>query len=458
MIPICSFIWAILLLILSHTYALKSDSLTPYTLSLTEAENLALKSRAVELVEHQVQQLSYRHLHSILSWLPEITFGSMYAKLQKPQDISPQQRQTHLFSNQLELIQPIFSAELLGDLKLSRIAEKGAYVWKEGIACQILFQVRMLYLNALIQKEALLAQKEAVAYLNAAYEDVQKQYLSGSATSLSVTQAKALLSQAITRYYNTLKEEGESRRQLILILNLEENDLCLQPPELNNYPFLVKKYRLLQEKMELIPCNFSLEKSLSLFSQEEIEEWIAYAKKFQPQLKQTLLAIEEAKEKSKKIKGEYLPKILAFLDYGYYQPIRGQFFKQKNDFAGGIQLSWCLFNSFKREVKIKEARSFHEAATLAYQYKNDEVRLTIQNDLQRIEEAFFVYLTALHQRELAKQVFEESEVRFFAGALKELELQDLSRFLTEAQAHAKQSEYRLIEAYFQLKHDLGEEQ
>src|SRR3982750_4740313 len=89
-------------------------AMPPSSLSLKEAEELALSSNsAIRLTEYEAEQHKYRHLQSILSWLPEINFGSMYAKLQKSQKISSQQRQTHLFSNKLELIQPIFSPELL---------------------------------------------------------------------------------------------------------------------------------------------------------------------------------------------------------------------------------------------------------------------------------------------------------------------------------------------------------
>ena len=89
-----------------------------HALSLQEAEMQALRSNtSIQLSEQDVRQSELRHLQSILSWLPEVTFESMYAKLQKSQKISHLQRQTHLFSNQIALTQPIFSPDLLGDLE-----------------------------------------------------------------------------------------------------------------------------------------------------------------------------------------------------------------------------------------------------------------------------------------------------------------------------------------------------
>src|SRR3982751_5560412 len=67
-------------------------------LTLEEAEHRALKTNiAIQLTDQDLKQYDSRHLQAILSWLPEVTFGSMYAKLQKSQKISHLQRQNHLF-------------------------------------------------------------------------------------------------------------------------------------------------------------------------------------------------------------------------------------------------------------------------------------------------------------------------------------------------------------------------
>ncbi len=96
-------------------------SLPLAALTLHEAEQQALESNiAIRLTEQDVSQHNYQHLQSILSWLPDISFGSMYAALQKPQNISHSQKQTQLFNNQFVLTQPLFAPNLLGDLKLTQ--------------------------------------------------------------------------------------------------------------------------------------------------------------------------------------------------------------------------------------------------------------------------------------------------------------------------------------------------
>lgn len=429
-----------------------------FLLSLKEAEELTLKSNpAIQLTRYTVQQYDYQYSQSVSSWFPEITFGSMYAKLQKSQKISPQQRQTHLFSNQVELTQPIFSSTLLGNLNLSKLAKTEARAVKGQVTNQILLQIRNLYLKNLIREESLLTQKQAIAYFDASYKSIREKYLAGNTTSLAENQAKTVFSQAITSYYNTIKEAGEAKRQLVFMLNLdsiESKNLVLKKEiSLNDYPFLHEKLNLLQNLLATQPID--LDHLFTLFSPEEEELWTAQAKQLHPELKRARLYLQETNEKSRISKAGYLPQISAFVDYGYYQPINGQFFKQRNDFAGGVQLSWCLFNSFKREMKIKEASSLKEAASIAYQYKNDEIAITIRNDLHQIEEALFTYLTSLDHVKLTEQKLQEATVSLSSGTIEPLELQQASYLFSEAQFQVKQNEYRILEAYFQLKHDAG---
>ena len=54
-------------------------SLPLAALTLHESEQQALESNvAIRLTEQDVSQNKYRHLQSILAWLPDLTFGSMY--------------------------------------------------------------------------------------------------------------------------------------------------------------------------------------------------------------------------------------------------------------------------------------------------------------------------------------------------------------------------------------------
>ncbi len=429
--------------------------------TLEEAEHRALKTNvAIQLSEQDVRQYDLRRLQSVLSWLPEVTFGSMYAKLQKSQKISHLQQQNHLFSNQLALTQPIFSPDLLGDLKLSKIAQEGAVTGRDMAINDTLFQVRVLYLDVVLKQKTVDVEKEIVGYLNTSYQDEQKKYTSGSATSFLVSQAKSALSQEITKYYTAVKELGDAKQHFNLALHLDpEETVNLKLDDsvgIEHYPLLVEKLALLKETVGGdIAQPAALEKPLALFSPREIEEWVTLARQNRPELKRSEVFVQAAKEKFHQSKAQYLPKVEAFVDYGYYRPINGQFFRQRNDFAGGVQLSWSLFDSFKREAKVLEISALKKAAGIAFQYESDKVESTIRNDIGQLEEALFVYQNAAEAAEFAGKVLEETKIRLTSGTIVDLNLQNATRLFSEAELQKRQAEFNFLKCYFQLRHDAG---
>lgn len=431
------------------------------TLSLKEAEEIALQSNtAIQFAAENVKQHNYQRIQSLLSWFPEVKFGSMYAKLQKSQKISSHQRQTHLFSNQFELIQPIFSPGLLGDLNLSKIAYEGAIIASDTSVNETLFQLRSLYLSAVQKERKLQTERQVISYLKKCYENAQKKQTTGSGTPFLVSQAKVNLSQEITAYYNTIKETGDAKRELLLLLHVDpgtaDQFILEHALKIEDYPLLIEKLAQLKNSIQLDINNpANLDRPLSLFSEQEIEEWIGVARKYRPELRKSQTFVKAAQEKSRQSKTQYLPTISAFAEYGYYQPVNGQFFRQRNDFAGGIQLSWSLFDSFKREVKILEITALKKAAGLALQYENDRIAVTIKNDLHQIEEKLFFYLSAQDNADLAAQALEEIRVRLSLGSTKELDLENSEQLLTQAELKKLDAESALLESYFQLRYDAG---
>ncbi len=436
-------------------------SLPLAALTLKESEEQALESNvAIRLTEQDVSQNNYRHLQSILSWLPNLSFGSMYAALEKHQNISHMQRQTQLFNNQFVLTQPIFSPDLLGDLNLTKIAQQGAVAGREMAINDTLFQVRTLYLDVLLSQKAVDAQKQVIGYLTTSYGDQQKKFQAGGGTTLAVSQAKSALSQEITKYYSSLKTASDAKQAFVLAIHLDPTKIATLKLDdtigIQDYPLLVQKLNMLKAAVGGdIAQPASLDTPFSVFSEGEIQDWINQARQDRPELKRSHIYVKASEEKSRQSKSQYLPRIEAFADYGYYQPVNGQFFRQKNDFAGGIQLSWSLFDSFKREAKVLEISALKKAAIIAYEYENDKVEMTIRNDVHQVEEALFVYMTAADNADLAKQASNEAGISLSSGTLTEADYQNATSMVAQADLARRQAEYNYLKSYFQLRHDAG---
>jgi outer membrane protein TolC len=430
-----------------------------FGLSMQEAEERALQaSPAVMLGDLQAQQNDAQYAQAFLSWFPDITFGSMVAVLQKPQKISHFQKQKHLFSNQFTLTQPIFSSELLENFRLGRLVKEGGLIGKQIAASDTLLAVRSNYLLLGVRSQELSLEHVKLAYLQKVFQDEETRLRSGRTTALQVAKAKAAISYEISKQLESQKEVLQARRQLSLLLRMaptEEAGLVFGGfPSIEEYPLLMEKQQKLQQYlMRNILTNSPLQ--LSLFQEEEIQQLIREALANRPELKKSSLYLRVAETKTAQARTRYLPEVSAFVDYGYYEPVNGQFFRQRNDWAGGIQLSWSLFDSLKREMKSKEVVALRKAASLGLGYESEKLEAAIRYDVQAIEEALFVYQNAQENLFLAQQTFEESEVQFSTGGLSDLQLQDAKQFLAESDYRQTQALAALLQKYYQLQHDLG---
>ncbi len=430
-----------------------------YALSMQEAETRALQSSpAIKIGELQSQQNDAQYAQALLSWFPEVTFGSMVAVLQKSQKISNWQKQKHLFSNQFTLTQPIFSSDLLGNVRLSKLAKEGGLVGKALVINDTLFAVRSYYLLLGMKQQESAVEQAKLAYLQQAFQDEQVRLKSGRSTQLQVAKAKAAISYELSKQIDTQKEQNGARHELALLLHLcpeEETTLTFDRfPSIEDYSFLKEKQRLLQNYL-LANTMSETPAKLNLFKESEINVLLAKARANRPELKKTRLYVQAADTKQTQSRTQYLPEVSAFVDYGYYQPVNGQFLRQRNDWAGGIQLSWSLFDSLKREMKSKETVALRKAAAVAYNFENDKLEMVIRHDVHEIEEALFLFQNAQENLYLAQQTMEEAEVQYAAGSLSDLQFQDAKKFLIESEFHQTQAQVALLQRYYQLQHDMG---
>lgn len=227
------------------------------------------------------------------------------------------------------------------------------------------------------------------------------------------------------------------------------------------FPELNEKLTLLQEKTQGLSSN--LPKSdllaqtthLSLFSEDEIEKWIALAKLKRPEVKKSQFLVKAARQQVNYQKGKYLPEISGFVDYGYYYPFNGLFFPQQKNWASGVKVTWNIFDSFKREFKVQEAAFARESAKIERQQTIDQSSVDIRNQIYQIEEALFSYLAAFESLTLAEQSMKEAKIRLNAGTISPLEYRDATRSYAETHRQSDQAKYSLLNAYFQLRHDAG---
>lgn len=430
-----------------------------YSITLKEAEEKALNSNvAIKISELQAREKELQSLQALLSWFPEVNYGAMAAVLQKPQEISRFQRQKKLFSNQFTVTQPLFSSSLLGDLRLSRLAKAGGILGKDIAINETLYQVRTNYLLFGLKVEESALDQMKLASLQRTYQDEEVKFKAGRSTQLQVARAKAAISYEISNQMARHKVAMQAKHDLSLLLHLSPEEEVLLSftgfPSIQRYPMLTEKLQVLQAYLMENTMN-EAPPSLSLFTDQEVQQYINLARVSRPELKKSSLIVQAAQVKQKQSFSQYFPEMSAFVDYGYYQPVNGQFFRQRNDWVGGIQLSWSLFDSLKREMKSKEVVALNKAAKLAYSYEYEKLEVTIRQDLRDIEGALLVYQNAQENQFLAKETLEAVEIQYEVGSASEINLRDAKQFYLESTFNLNQALAGLLQKYYSLVYDLG---
>jgi outer membrane protein TolC len=230
---------------------------------------------------------------------------------------------------------------------------------------------------------------------------------------------------------------------------------------IESYPEIAQKLALLEQKTmslgQTLPSFRDAKKNttFSLFTNEEVENWIRLARQRRPEIQKTASLAKIAREEIRMQQGAYFPKISLFADYGYYKPINGLFIEQQYNFAGGLKLSWNIFDSFKRELKIKEAKYANYAAELTVDHICERSDVSIRDEISQMEEALFSYVAAHDAMLLASQGMKDAKVRLSAGTISPLQYRDATRAWAEARRGSDQARFAILEAYFRLRHDAG---
>jgi outer membrane protein TolC len=424
------------------------------SLSLQDAETFGLQhNKNVQIAEQGVGQHNARKLQAVAAWFPDISFATMYTMLQKSQVLTPNQRQTHFFINQVQLNQPIFSTDLIFGMRTAKLYWESTKSDQGKTINDTLFEIRIAYYAVVLEEISLQVQQEIIDYLKNSLEDETKKFEAGKSTDFEVKQSKVALNNAIASYHSLLKGQKNAKKNLINALGVDPK--AARELGLSETTLPVESYSDLREKLMLLHERGHDLTHFSLFTEEEIEQWILLAQNNRPEIQKANVILRAAKEELKGKQGRYLPKISGFADYGYYVPVNGEFFKQQYNFAGGICLNWDLFDSFKREFAIKEVGCVRNAAQFALYQTVDKTSVDIRDEIYQIEEALFTYAASHDALVLAKQGMQEAKVRLTAGTISPLQYRDATRSYAEANRHANETKYNLLKSYFQLRHDSG---
>ena len=450
-------------------------------LSLSDAEAIALQyNKSLLIAREGTAQADERRSQAVSRWLPAIHYRAEFRDIEK-KELFFNVFSSHLdFSHQgyssiLQLNQPIFSTDLIFALK-SKTLEAKVYTYAQAnTKNELLLAVRDRYYQVLLYEKALDIERENIDYLAYALEQEQGRLDAGNATPFEVNQSKVSVANAISTYYATLKELKNARNGLILTLGIDpllepEIHLKQRSMPIEAIPELAAKLEELDQiyhyRSDTFPTTSDFTRhidtlenarKLTLFTPDEVQHYLDLALSLRPDLlaRRTQVGVADQNVNSKL--GTYLPQISGYVRYSYNDIDLGvrPFWQEQYNWAGGIVLTWNLFDSLLREHEIREARSVRSASRISYDQEWQRVEVEIRNGLYQLEEAMLTYLSATQAVFVAEQAREQAQDKLEFGRIAPLEYRDSVNQLAQARNQQNRASFDLLAAYYAVRYATG---
>ncbi len=156
--------------------------------------------------------------------------------------------------------------------------------------------------------------------------------------------------------------------------------------------------------------------------------------------------------------GSFWPRISLEGSYQRGAPSTAFFFSapgQQNTLAGGINLSWDLFNGFATEGQVKDLRHVQMTAELNASQAQRELSGDVLRSLKVLQLSLGMVDVARANREVAAKSVTLAEERFKAGAGSTLEVRDAQLKLTQSELAALESRIDVEIARANLERVMG---
>ncbi|MCB1110869.1 MAG: TolC family protein [Chlamydiia bacterium] len=446
----------------------------PLQVSLTQAEEIALaNNQGVQEIENLVEKARYGHLISISDWLPKLELMSQAYQTQHDQTEGSENKSS--FLTQIVLTQTLFSAKKYYNLQISNLIYQELQWIKQGILNDVLYRVRKEYYEIILDRNQIETAATHVEVLKALALQMEERLEIGTATTFDVNQLQVAVSNALAQYYQACKKmkfDLDAFSKTLgfdpgsIIIDIAETDIPLQ-----SIPFLREKFQGQQDIFLKTPITKGLffpptnprgqiEWVSQLFSQEEMKEWEGIALKYRPDLLQAESQWQTALKEVSKARGDYLPKLELEASYGgdptpFNEFPRSSFTNQHFEWGVGVTLKWNIFDSFKRERKISAAKSEALAEKSNLNGMIQEALKEVRNQIFSMENALATNVSSESTLKLAEQALAQAGEKLEIGYISVFDYQIAVNNYIEARNIFFQSQFDVIDSYYQLRHATG---
>jgi outer membrane protein TolC len=403
-------------------------------LSLEEAERLALdRNEPVLIAEEEIERTRGLVREVRARALPSLDLTYRYARnIQRPviffdqggqvQQISVGQDNDNTVALSVE--QTLFSRSVSAAGKAARIAQDVSRFALEETGESLVLDVRARYYAALLNRELVEVQEQALTQAEARLRQVERFFEVGTAAEFDRLTAEV--------------EVENIRPDLIQA----RNDLALSLNELKRVTGLpVDAEVQLTDSLAYEPVTLTLEEAqdLARIQRDDLRRQRATV-----QLQQQGLAVERA---------ESFPELLLTFDLSR-RASSDEFVPATEDFSqsatAGVELSVPIFDGRAVAGRVRQARADLAQEELALRALEADAALQVQQALQNVRAAAERIEAAGSTVGLAERALEIATTRFRAGLSTQLELNDAELALTQARTTYARAlhDYNLARAQF----------
>jgi outer membrane protein TolC len=426
----------IIVFTLSTSAIAQPDSIPADTVSLSQAVGLALeKNHNIIIARNQAQIDENSATLGNAGYFPSLSATSSYSESIENTRLNfsgstPDTNRTGSRSNQLNaalsfqytLFDGFGNSYRLRSLKTQ--ADIGSIQSRLQIETTLLNVIRQ-YLEVIAQSELTQINKEAVNISKQRYERAQQQYKMGGRTKVNLLNAEVALNQDSVRYVESRANLQDSKRNLQVLLGNNPSKSINVKSQID-----INKEINLQDLLQT-----ALNNNASLVTSE--------------------LRTEQAELSLKQSRASKYPQLNAEASYSYTRSESEAnllTFQETDGFTGGISLSFNIFDGFRRNIEVQNAKIRVKNSVQRRRQAEKELRRDVRNVYENYQTNLFLLDKQRLNVETAELNFSRTQQAFKLGQVSNTEFREAQLNLLRARQelvnlriNAKLSEVELLQ-------------
>ncbi len=407
--------------------------------TLDEAEALALEHNRQVLIANQDLERAHAEVtKSRASMLPSLSASAGYTRnIERPVFFAPPpigqiemgEKNEHTMT--LAASQPVFLgfAGVTG-YRASQTGYEQTELSAEQTRQDVLFSVREAYLGAVLAREMVRVQEQAVAQAESSFVQVQRRYDVGQASGFDLLQAQVQLANTRPGLISANSNRRLADARLRSVIGVTR-DQSVEPVDV-------------------------LDPFTSPWVDAPLDSLISEASRNRPDLLQLAYQQRAARYGVKLSQSAYYPSVVLtgrMTWQGQSEELIPEEFARS--MAAGLQLSWTMWDSWKTQSGVQQARVGVRQAELVADLTRDGIELEIEAAHERLSEAAANLASQRTTVEQAEEALRLARVMYDNGSSTQLDVINAQLVLTQTQTAYASSVYEYHMAHARLEKALG---